>query len=782
MYDGSGKVIAIEGFITNITRQVKDTYALRDSEELNRSIMQSAADAIITIDSKGIIMSWNKAAVSIFGYETSEMLGNNLEKIIPKEYNTAHNKALERLLRNNDTIWEDRTIEISASRKNGKIFSIELSLSSWNDEKQSYYTGIIRDISEKKIAEERISKLSSVVEQSPTTIVITDLVGRIEYINQKFTELTGYTSNEVLGENAKILSSGQQNAEYYEKLWTTIVGGFIWRGEFYNRKKNGELFWESATISPFYDDNDKLINFIKVGEDITKQKLATEAMEESILQYKVLFNQIADPIFLFDKKSKKFLDFNDASKNKYGYSDAEFKQMTPIDLNAVIEDNEIAEKNIDNTEDNTPNEYLHKNKEGLEFYVQTHTQEIVYKGIDSWLTIIRDITESKTSRLKLTEALKRATESDRLKTAFLQNISHEIRTPMNGIFGFASLLKNSQLSGDEQRAYIDIIMTSGNRMLDTLKDLMDISMLESGQIKIHSIQTSIIHELQNLCDFFKKEIEDKGLQIKCSNTLNLEQEKVLTDKDKLLAILTNIIKNAIKYSEEGTISVNLSIVGEMIEFSVEDNGIGIPVDRQTAIFDRFVQADIEDVKVFEGTGLGLSISKEYVEILGGKIWVESVENVGSKFYFTIPYSPVLSGIETQDAVIEKSDLAGLKILIVEDEEISDEYLCIILEDISSTILHACTGLEAVEICQENLDFDVILMDVKMPVMDGYTATEKIREFNTDVIIIAQTAYVLPGDREKAIAAGCDDYITKPLEKDSLIELIATHIKKRSNRK
>jgi PAS domain S-box-containing protein len=781
VYSNNGEVIALEGFIMDITQQVKDTYALRESEELNRSITHSAADAIISINSKGYVESWNNAAEQIFGYAESEMLSSTLLKIIPDEFRKGHKNGLKSLLEYSEK-FRNRTIEINAVRKNGVVFPIELSMSAWNSATERFYTGIIRDITERKLNENKISKLSSVVEQSPTTIVITDLHGNIEYINQKFTELTGYISSEVEGKNVKVISSGKQSPEYYENLWVTIKGGFIWQGEFYNRKKNGELFWESATISPFYDNSDKVINYIKVGEDITQQKLAAEIMEESILQYKTLFNQIADPVFVFDKESKRFLDFNDASKNKYGYSDVEFKQMTPIDLNAMFEDNAYVEKNIDDTDDNTPNDYLHKSKDGSEFYVQTHTKEIVYKGVDSWITIIRDITESKRSRQELTEALNRATESDRLKTAFLQNISHEIRTPMNGIFGFASLLKNSQLSGEVQQSYIDIIMKSGKRMLDTLKDLMDISMLESGQIIINNTQTNIKNELISLCDFFKKDVDEKGMQIKCICALKIDETTVFTDKEKLIAILSNLIKNAIKYSDEGIILVTSSIAGDLIEFSVEDNGIGIPVSRQTAIFDRFVQADIEDVKVYEGSGLGLSISKEYVELLGGKIWVESVEYEGSKFCFTIPYSPVLSKIEKQDVVIPKNDLFGLKILIVEDEVVSNEYLCIILDDISNTILHASTGKEAIEICRENMDFDIILMDVKMPLMNGYSATKKIREFNNNVIIIAQTAYALPGDRENAIAAGCNDYITKPLEKDSLIELIATHIEKKSTRK
>lgn len=388
--------------------------------------------------------------------------------------------------------------------------------------------------------------------------------------------------------------------------------------------------------------------------------------------------------------------------------------------------------------------------------------------------------EIKENRAELIVAKERAEESDRLKSAFLANMSHEIRTPMNGILGFASLLKIPNLTDDQLKKYVSIIEKSGVRMLNIINDLIDISKIEANQMEISISPCNINDQMEYLFTFFKPEAEREGLDISYKNTLTSNEAVINTDREKFYAILTNLIKNSIKYSNEGSINFGYTKKGKYLEFYVKDNGIGIPKDRQEAIFDRFVQADIEDIRVYEGAGLGLSITKAYVKMLGGELWLESKLGQGSQFYFTIPYNPenkVKSSLQFNIDMKTFVSLKKLKVLIVEDEEFSDTYLTIVLKDICSEILHSKTGRQAVELCKENTDLDLILMDIKMSGMDGYDATMAIRKFNRDVIIIAQTAYALEGDKEKAIAIGCNDYIAKPVDKDKLLEIIAKHINK-----
>ncbi|MEA1877068.1 MAG: response regulator [Bacteroidota bacterium] len=378
----------------------------------------------------------------------------------------------------------------------------------------------------------------------------------------------------------------------------------------------------------------------------------------------------------------------------------------------------------------------------------------------------------------LVTALAKAKESDRLKSAFLANMSHEIRTPMNGILGFAELLKEPDLSSVEVRNYVRVIESSGDRMLSTINDLIDISKIEAGQMEV-VVSMTIISELTNeLFSFFKPETEKKGLQLHCKNTLSGKEATINTDKEKLYAILTNLIKNSIKYTHKGSIEFGYQVKGRFVEFFVKDTGIGIATDRQVAIFERFVQADLGKARAFEGAGLGLSITKAYVDMLGGEIRLESIEGKGSQFYFTIPYNTIMreqeAGKDLTDAEGAGREVKKLKILIAEDDEVAELHLSTILKGMEREIFHARTGKEAIEFCRSNPDTDLVLMDIKMPEIDGHEAVRKIREFNKKIVIVAQTAYALEGDREQALAAGCNDYIAKPIKKVALLAIVESY--------
>ncbi len=394
------------------------------------------------------------------------------------------------------------------------------------------------------------------------------------------------------------------------------------------------------------------------------------------------------------------------------------------------------------------------------------------------LVLAKKIEEQKEYEINLFKAKEKAEESDRLKSAFLANMSHEIRTPMNGILGFAELLKEPDLSGEEQQEYIDIIEKSGERMLNIINDIINISKIEAGLMEVQMQETNINEQLEYIYTFFKPEIEGKGMKLSFKNSLPFEKAILKTDREKVYAILTNLVKNAIKYSEKGTIEFGYVLKKDTglaeLEFFVKDTGIGIPKNRQEAIFERFIQADINDKMARQGAGLGLSISKAYIEMLGGKIWVESEEGVGSTFYFTLPCQceETEKNAKNEDSTsVEAISLKKLKILIAEDDPTSEMLLSHTVQKLANEIILARTGTEAVEICFKYPEIDVVLMDIMMPEMDGYEATRQIRMFNKDIIIIAQTAYALEGDKEKAIVAGCNDYITKPIKKEELTQLI-----------
>ena len=380
---------------------------------------------------------------------------------------------------------------------------------------------------------------------------------------------------------------------------------------------------------------------------------------------------------------------------------------------------------------------------------------------------------------ELVIAKEHAEQSDRLKSAFLANMSHQIRTPMNGVLGFASILKEADLSGEEQQQYLELMEQSGVRMLNIINDIVDISKIESGLTEVHLRESNINEQIDYIHTFFKPEMDKKRIRFYSKKALPEKEAVIETDREKIFAILTNLVKNAIKYTDEGSIEFGYTMKKEkqttVLEFFIKDTGIGILKDRQEAIFERFIQADITDKMARQGAGLGLSISKAFVELLGGRIWVRSEEGKGSVFYFTIPYksqpqtkSEVTNNVSDKG---EKSPIKNLKVLIVEDDKISDLLILKLLKKISSNVLHSETGIEAIETCRNNPDLDLVLMDIKMPDMNGYEATRQIRQFNKEIVVIAQTAFGLSGDREKAINAGCNDYISKPINKDEFIALI-----------
>ena len=408
----------------------------------------------------------------------------------------------------------------------------------------------------------------------------------------------------------------------------------------------------------------------------------------------------------------------------------------------------------------------------------TDKERILLDELSSDISFALDYIEKEKRRKEaedaLIEALKKAQESDRLKTAFLHNISHEIRTPMNAIMGFAGLLDNPDISDEEMHYYVSIIKKGGTRMLNTLNDLMTISLLETGNETLNITEYNLVDEVRNIYEFYQPEVTKKGLNFINQNQEDQQEVIINTDRDKVFAVMSNLVKNAIKYTHEGFIKIGYSITDTGVNFFVEDSGIGVPEDRKEAIFQRFIQADIEDREAYEGNGLGLSISKSYIEMLGGEIKLKSEVGKGSTFTVFIPTTintTTIKSDKTENTTATDKIRLDLTVLIAEDDAVSELYLRAILKSLDCKILTATNGYEAVEQVRQNPDIDIVLMDLKMPVMDGYKATAEIRKTNKDIIIIAQTAYALSGDREKALAAGCNWYITKPINQTILIELL-----------
>ena len=405
-------------------------------------------------------------------------------------------------------------------------------------------------------------------------------------------------------------------------------------------------------------------------------------------------------------------------------------------------------------------------------------QNIEYEKLNKeYLTLNDELSESieqiKKMNADLILAKDKAEESDRLKSAFLSNMSHEVRTPMNAILGFSGFLKDSDLDRERMGQIVEIINSSVNQLLTVINDIIDLSKIEAGQVIIDSEPVNLDKLLKDLYESFHNLAEEKGVHL----LYNEEPAKIdgnyETDGHGIKKVFSHLLSNAIKFTEIGTIEFGYQIKGHVLEFYVKDTGIGIAPEHHQIIFDNFRQVDVSNTRKYGGNGLGLSISKAIVEKLGGKISVKSAPGEGSTFSFTIPYTtivderPVIEPVETEN----DNYLKGKRILVVEDDLNNFYYIEAVFDDKEVELLHAVSGKAAIEICKQNTDIDLIFMDIQLPGMNGYDTTREIRKFNVDIPIIALTAFVFQDERWKALEAGCNEYLTKPVSGDTLFKAV-----------
>ncbi len=399
------------------------------------------------------------------------------------------------------------------------------------------------------------------------------------------------------------------------------------------------------------------------------------------------------------------------------------------------------------------------------------------------LKINRDLEKSLEQLKKEKE---KAEENDRLKSVFLAEMSHEIRTPMNAIIGFSNLLLKNSLVGKNRNEFIRLIIDNGNSLLNLINDIIDVSKIEAEQLKINLLKCNLTELMQDLYLYYNDLIVRSNrfklvIELKIPSSHKDQNVYIFTDPHRLRQILVNLINNAIKFTYEGKIVFGFKTSNDNItEFYVKDTGPGIADDKINSIFDRFEKADDPYTKNNTGSGLGLSISKQLVELMGGNIWVKSSEGKGSTFYFNLPTGRAtiekFRNIEKGSKFNENFDWSDKSILVAEDEKANFIYIKTVLTKAKARIYWAENGLEAVKICKRK-NIDLVLMDIKMPVMNGYDATMKIKSMYPDMPVIAQTAYTMSDDIDRFMKAGCTDYIIKPIRSKEMLEVVHKNLQK-----
>jgi PAS domain S-box-containing protein len=634
----------IEDF-KDITQRVEIEAALKRTEQQFSIFMDNLPLGVFIKDENLKSIYSNKYMKSIF---QKENLNKTPEEIFPKEY-------------------AKRIIEEDKHVLNGEVLVVEDHLPDKLGVKRIFQThkfryrsidnswqigGVSLDITQKKKTEHELKILSNAIQHSPVCVVITNLEGEIQIVNPSFSEITGYSPEDVIGKEISILNNNNSEV-HYKNIMNDVLSGKDWQGEFQNIKKNGERYWELASISPVKNNKGQISHFVVISEDITSRK----------------------------KNEKELID-----------------------------------------------------------------------------------------------AKEKAEESNQLKTAFLANLSHEIRTPMNAIIGFSNLLLEEDMSHEEKIKLNSLINDNSQNLLKLIDDVIDISKIQSGDISINKSKCYLNKLLLDLYVSLSIKLENdnkKDINISLHKGSRLKDYNIVTDPIRLKQILYNLIENAIKFTTKGFVEFGYTIIekDKKIQFHVIDSGIGISNDKFDMIYDLFRQADESFTREYGGTGIGLTIAKKLVDHLGGEIWVQSTPNQGTNIYFTLPMEEIESKFEIETQLSTTFNWQNKVVLVAEDIDINYRLIEEILAPTNAKIIWAKDGQEAVDICLKNDNIDLVLMDIKMPRMDGFEATEEIKKHKENVKIIGQTAYAHHNDKQKCLNAGFDNYISKPIKVEDLLEII-----------
>jgi PAS domain S-box-containing protein len=597
------------------------------------------------------------------------------------------------------------------------------------------------------------------------------------YVNPRWCEIARMDSAEALGNGWLSAVHPDDRAQIAEGWQQASLAHSMSNSEFRFLHPDGSVSWVNGQAVPQKDQNGNLIGYIGTITDITNGKLAENRLMESEAYYRTLIDTSPDGIITTDLDGniiygsmKAYEIFNESTDENltgtsvFNWVDPEYHAFL------ITRFKDILAGNIKPVS----REYKLLKCDRSIFWAELSSCAIAdSKGRISGLMIVcRDISGRKKAEEELIKARDKAEEGDKLKTAFLHNISHEIRTPMNAITGFSALLTEPDLSKETQESYIEIINKSSDQLLFVLNDIIEISNIDAGILKLKKNGTNLNGLLERLNNQFRVQASEKKIEFGLRTGLPDEEANVNIDSGKLIQVFSNLLRNSLKFTHSGKIEFGYKPVDGFLEFFVSDTGIGIPEDQLQKIFNRFYQVEHTDARLYDGTGLGLSISKEYVEMMNGKIWLSSKPGTGSVFYFTIPFEKYVN-VQTfnqKPVILRKPEVTRKKTILVAEDDISNFRLVKqLLSGFDIEIVHACNGIEAVDICNSGRKIDLVLMDIKMPLMDGYEATRQILHTSPAIKIIVQTAYA--DDISRSLEAGCIGFISKPFTKNQFVKMV-----------
>lgn len=786
-------------------KKIEET--IRKNEDTLKDFLMSANDLIQIVGADGRIQFVNRAWKETLGYEDHEIEGMDFRQIL-------HEDSQQHCINIFNNIEKDNSysnLEITFITKLGKEIHVEGNINGRFEEGKFVSTrGIFRDVTQKRKQDEKIRQLSQAVEQSPASIIITDTEGIIEYINPKVTKISGYSPQEVIGRTPNIFKSGKHSESFYRDLWLTIKSGKEWQGELFNKKKNGDLFWESALISPVKDKNDSITHFIAVKEDITKRKELEENLFKEHTKLETIISNLEEGV-LFADTNDEIIGVNDyfCSFFNLKFEDVLGRKIDTFELGEIPGGIESPLKRFKSTI-GTETISIQQTLENREVILRITP---IYRGnqYDGVLLNVVNVTELVTAKKQAEESLQIAEKAmmdlkeaykaleaakqeaegaNRTKSEFLANMSHEIRTPMNAIIGFSDMLTESDLT-DDQMEYVKYIKSSGSHLLTLINDILDLSKVEAGKIEIDDIEFSPRSLIKELMVLIQPRAHEKDMKTKILIDEDIP-ETLMGDSKHIRQVLLNLLSNAVKFTIHGRITLTVSESDSIplepgmfpVCFKVSDTGIGISADKLKTIFDPFDRGSSSTSREFEGTGLGLAISKRIIELLGGNIQVESTVGKGTVFTIHLPFKlpeqkdypesinrkeeKQLNYQELPEGEMAKPEAA---ILIIEDDAPSRKLMEVNLQAAGFRVI-ALPSAEEANMLLKRMKPDLIILDIILPGISGWVMLDRLKSCKETAQIPIIISSVLAESR-KGYALGAADYIEKPLK----IKDLVTRVKK-----
>ena len=818
IHNNKKEITHLQGIVEDVTEQQNTEDQLFETNQRLKYQFENSPLASIIWDTNFRILEWNESAQKIFGYTEKEVKGKVCEDLLTPPHLLKEMKKIREsvFFKSNTDSFKNTNENIT---KNGKIITCDWYSVTLKDTNNNVVGSacLVDDITEKINAKKQIEKSEKkyreIFEKAVDAVLIIKN-GVFVDCNEATLKIFGYnTKQSLLNVHPSKLSpktqfDGENSYEKAEEMMNIALEKGSHRFRWDHQQKNGHIFPAEVSLTRIDDFKNKP-TIHTVIRDIT-DRVKQDTLEN------VLYNISKAALTIYDFKKfsffiKKQLQLIISTNNFYIalYNKETDMITTPV----FVDEKEDVE---DFPAENSLTGYVIKTKKSLLLSNNEHQQliregevSLIGSASECWLGVpliigneaigaivvqsynnekeynlndvnllefVADQISTTIQRKKkddeLNQALLQAQESDKLKSSFLANMSHEIRTPMNGIIGFSEFLLDPNLEENNRIKYANVIINSSRRLLSIVNDVLDISKIEAGMVSVNYENVNLNTLLDDLCTFYKPISKENKLNLICNKGVENIKSVVEADKNKLNQILTNLISNALKFTNKGSVEFGYNIKNKMVEFYVKDTGIGVKKELVSKIFDRFTQAEMPKNKKIKGTGLGLAISKKFVELFNGKIWLES-SNKGTTVYFTIPYAKITPTVST---VIEKENIMKPKqnknhtILVADDEEYNMMYINELFSKTNYTIIEAYDGVMAVDLFKKHDNIDLILMDIKMPKMDGVEAMKAIKSIK-QIPTIALSAFAMESDKKEALKEGFDNYLTKPINKKALFKLI-----------